>query len=44
VKLRDPEVIGKELTFYLNEKPQVPIGINTTKPNNIEQWFEKNDN
>lgn len=43
-KLRDPEVIGKELTFYLNEKPQVPIGINTTKPNNIEQWFEKNDN
>jgi hypothetical protein len=39
-KLRDPEIIGRELTYYLNESPQVPLGIELTKPNNIEKWFE----
>lgn len=39
-RLRDPEVIGKELTYYLKETPNVPLGINLTQPNNIEKWFE----
>ena len=38
-KLRDPEVIGKELTYYLGNKPQVPLGITLDKPNSIEGWF-----
>ena len=39
-KLRAPEVIGEELTRYLKQEPQVPFGIELTKPNNIEKWFE----
>jgi hypothetical protein len=39
-KFRDPEVIGKELTYYLNEHPKVPSNISLTHPNNIEEWFE----
>ena len=39
-KMRDPEDIGRELTYYLKENPQVPIGISLTQSNNIEQWFE----
>ena len=41
-KLRDPEKIGEELTYYLNNRPSVPIGIECTKPNNIEHWFDNN--
>lgn len=40
-KLRSPEVIGKELTYYLKESPSVPLGITLYKPNNIEKWFEE---
>ena len=40
-KLRDPEVIGKELTYYLKESPKVPLGIKIGNPNSIEQWFDK---
>ena len=40
-KFRDPETIGKELTYYLHESPKVPLGISLDKPNNIEKWFEK---
>lgn len=39
-KLRAPEAIGEELTRYLKQEPQVPFGIELTKPNNIEKWFE----
>lgn len=39
-KLRDPQVIGEELSHYLKDAPQVPDGISLTKANNIEQWFE----
>ena len=39
-KLRDPQVIGEELSHYLKDNPQVPDGINLTSANNIEQWFE----
>lgn len=37
--LRDPEKVGEELTYYLENRPQVPIGISIDKPNSIEQWF-----
>lgn len=40
-KLRDPEVIGKELTYYLNNHPSVPLNISLDKPNNIETWFNE---
>ena len=39
-KFRDPEVIGKELSYYLDIRPSVPLGINLDKPNNIERWFD----
>lgn len=39
-KLRDPETIGTELSYYLKENPSVPLGIELDKPNNIEKWFE----
>ena len=39
-KLRDPSTIGKELTYYLKECPQVPLNITLDRPNNIEKWFE----
>ena len=39
-KYRDPESIGKELTYYLKHHPKVPYGISDATPNNIEQWFE----
>jgi hypothetical protein len=40
-KLRDPEKIGQELTYYLNHRPPVPVGISLNKPNSIEQWFKR---
>ena len=39
-KFRDPETIGKELTYYLENHPQVPLNISLNSPNNIEQWFD----
>lgn len=41
LKLRDPEVIGAELSHYLNEKPVVPTGINLVGDNNITQWLQE---
>ena len=40
-KLRDPEVIGKELYGYLREKPTVPNNIRVVGTNSIEQWFSE---
>lgn len=40
-KLRDPETIGKELTYYLENNPSVPLGISLDKANSIEEWFNK---
>lgn len=39
-KLRDPKVIGKELTYYLEKHPKVPLGVSLDKENSIEKWFE----
>ena len=42
-ELRTPWAIGSELTYYLENKPKVPKGINVTKTNSIEEWFENNE-
>lgn len=39
IKLRDPEVIGQELSYYLNNKPQVPVGIVLNGDNDITDWL-----
>ena len=39
--MRDPEDIGKELSFYLSSRPKVPIGINKTGSNDLENWLNK---
>ena len=39
IELRDPETIGKELTYYLNNECKVPIGITTTEPNDIVEYL-----
>ena len=41
IVLRDPEVIGKELTYYLNNSNRVPIGIELDKTNNINYWLNQ---
>lgn len=43
IKLRDPEVIGSELDYYLNNKPAVPTGINIVGDNNIIYWLQKSN-
>ena len=39
--LKDPENIGKELSYYLSSRPNVPIGINEFGTNNIVEWINK---
>ena len=39
--MRDPFVIGKELSYYLSSRPKVPIGINENTTNNIVEWINK---
>ena len=39
LELRDPEDIGKELTYYLNNECKVPIGISITEPNDIVEYL-----
>lgn len=39
--IRDPFTIGEELSYYLENKPIVPNGINLTKVNNLEEWINK---
>ncbi len=36
---RSPFEIGKELSYYLKNKPRVPIGIHINKLNDIETWL-----
>ena len=38
-EFRDPQKIGEELSYYLENRPQVPLGITVDKPNSIEKWF-----
>ena len=37
--LRDPLTIGKELQYYLENKPKVPNNIDLVKPNNLKDWL-----
>lgn len=39
IVMRDPFTIGDELDTYLKEHHNVPIGINTTEDNNLEEWL-----
>jgi len=41
LKLRDPEEIGKELAYYLENRPAVPTGINIVGTNDIMEWLSK---
>lgn len=39
---RDPFNIGKDLTYYLEKQPKVPMGIELDKLNDIVEWLYKN--
>ena len=39
--LKDPENIGKELSYYLSSRPRVPNGIDEFGTNNIVEWINK---
>ena len=39
--MRDPETIGKELSYYLTQKPSVPKGIVIRGTNSITSWLSK---
>lgn len=41
IEMRDPEDIGKELSSYLSSRPKVPVGINETGSNDLEDWLNK---
>lgn len=41
IEMRDPEDIGKELSSYLTSRPKVPMGINETDSNDLEDWLNK---
>jgi hypothetical protein len=41
IEMRDPEDLGKELSFYLSSRPKVPIGIDMTGENNLILWLNK---
>lgn len=40
VELRDPEDLGKELRYYLDNMPKHPEGINIKQPNNIINYLK----
>ena len=39
--VRDPQTIGEELTYYLEHRPDIPLGIHKDKPNSIDKWFSE---
>ena len=41
IEMRDPFVIGKELSYYLSSRPKVPIGIKENSTNDIVIWINK---
>lgn len=40
IEFIDPEILGKELYGYLNEKPSVPNGIIKEGSNNLSSWLD----
>lgn len=41
IELRDPCMIGEELSFYLDNRPKVPVGIKTAGVNDLATWLDK---
>lgn len=41
IEMRDPEEIGKELSYYLSSRPKVPNGISETGENDLRYWLNK---
>lgn len=41
IELRDPCMIGEELSFYLDNRPKVPAGINQEGVNDLTIWLDK---
>ena len=41
IELRDPCMIGEELSFYLDNRPKVPAGINLEGVNDLTIWLDK---
>ena len=41
IELRDPCMIGEELSFYLDNRPKVPVGIKTAGANDLTTWLDK---
>ena len=39
--MRDPEVIGKELHYYLENNSIVPKGIDVCGSNDLRTWLNK---
>jgi hypothetical protein len=39
IEMRDPEEIGKELSYYLTSRPKVPMGISNTGVNDLREWL-----
>ena len=39
IEMRDPEEIGKELSYYLTSRPKVPMGINETGSNDLRKYL-----
>lgn len=39
---RDPFNIGKELKYYLDNKPKVPVNVKLNEPNDIVEWLNRN--
>ena len=39
IEMRDPEEIGKELSYYLTSRPKVPMGISDTGVNDLREWL-----
>lgn len=41
IELRDPEEIGKELSYYLSSRPTVPKDIDSVGSNDLTNWLNK---
>ena len=41
IEMRDPEEIGKELSYYLSLRPKVPINIYETGANDLRTWLNR---
>lgn len=41
IELRDPCMIGEELSFYLDNRPKVPAGIDMAGVNDLTTWLDK---